>query len=109
MHVAPLRARTVCAMLMSALLALAAGGVVFSSPSQAAAGYTSCVDAAHRGFYKGKWTENSLNGFRAAIDQKADYLEMDVQVTKDGWFVLMHDETIDRTSNGTGRIINKTW
>src|SRR4051794_27677234 len=107
MHVAPVRAQALCAMFLATLMTLAASAVVLASPSRAATTYTSCVDAAHRGFYKGRWTENSLNAFRAGIDAHANYLEMDVQITKDGWFVLMHDETLDRTTNGSGRIINK--
>lgn len=67
-----------------------------------------CVDAAHRG-YKARAIENSLGSMRAAVFRHADYLEMDVQMTRDGTFVLMHDATIDRTTNGRGRISNMTW
>ena len=107
MHVVPTRALALCVLCLSGLLTLALGGVVSASPSQANA-YTSCAYAAHRG-YKAHWIENSMNAFKAAVYRKANYLEMDVQVTKDGRFAIMHDETIDRTSHGTGRIINKTW
>ena len=43
------------------------------------------------------------------MHRHADYLEMDVQATKDGWFAIMHDQTINRTTTGSGRIIDKTW
>jgi glycerophosphoryl diester phosphodiesterase len=92
---------------LSALAVALATVLALTPPSQAAAGAT-CAYAAHRG-YTVQATENSLNAFRAAVDQNADYLEMDVQATKDDRFALMHDETIDRTTNGTGRIIDKTW
>jgi glycerophosphoryl diester phosphodiesterase len=82
-------------------------GVALAPPAVARA-YTSCMYAAHRGL-TAHATENSLRAFKAALAQHANYLEMDVQVTKDGVFTLMHDETIDRTSGGRGRVINKTW
>ena len=98
------------AVLSAMLVALAGALVALTPPSHAAdAGTeTTCAYAAHRGD-KVHAIENSLRAMRAAVAQSADYLEMDVQVTKDHRFALMHDETIDRTTNGRGRIINKTW
>ena len=81
--------------------------IALASPSSAATTYSSCVVAAHRG-YTPRYIENSMGSLKAAVRRHADYLEMDVQVTKDGYFVLMHDETINRTTNGSGRIIDKT-
>ena len=107
MHVALTRAQALAAALVSILLAVMMAGVVLASPSQANA-YTSCVYAAHRG-YTAHALENSMDAFKRAVYRRANYLEMDVQVTKDGRFAIMHDETINRTSNGTGRIIDKTW
>jgi glycerophosphoryl diester phosphodiesterase len=107
MHVVVSRAHQLGAALVAGLLAAVIGCVVLASPSQANA-YTTCVYAAHRG-YTAHATENSMGAFRRAVYRNANYLEMDVQVTKDGQFVIMHDETINRTSNGSGRIINKTW
>lgn len=46
--------------------------------------------------------ENTLLAFEIAIKQKADGVELDVQLTKDGELVVIHDEKIDRTSSGTG-------
>lgn len=96
------------AVLPAVLAALATALVALSPPSHAAASGTTCAYAAHRG-YKAHAIENSLRAMRAAVAQNADYLEMDVQATEDHRFALMHDETIDRTTNGTGRIIDKTW
>lgn len=52
--------------------------------------------------------ENTLEAFALAIEQGADGIELDVQMTKDGQLVVAHDETIDRVSNGTGAIRNYT-
>ena len=56
---------------------------------------------AHRGVHK-YLPENTLASFRAAMDRQLDYIEMDVRTTADGYLVLMHDKTVDRTTTGTG-------
>ncbi len=48
--------------------------------------------------------ENTIPAFRLALEQGAQGLELDVQRTADGVLVVIHDETIDRTSNGFGRV-----
>ncbi|MEY8352134.1 glycerophosphodiester phosphodiesterase [Lachnospiraceae bacterium 54-53] len=48
--------------------------------------------------------ENTLEAFEMAIRQKADGIELDVQLTKDGRLAVIHDETIDRTCDGTGYV-----
>lgn len=48
--------------------------------------------------------ENTLEGIRAAALCKADYVELDVRLSRDGELVLMHDERVDRTTNGKGLI-----
>ena len=53
--------------------------------------------------------ENSLSGIRAAIKLGADYVELDVRTTIDGRLVLMHDATVDRTTNGNGAIAQMTF
>lgn len=52
--------------------------------------------------------ENTLEAFELAVRQGADGIELDVQMTKDRKLVVAHDETIDRTSEGTGRIVDYT-
>jgi len=52
--------------------------------------------------------ENSIAAFRHAVDTGADWIEFDVQQTKDGELVVIHDETVDRTTDGTGRIEDLT-
>jgi len=52
--------------------------------------------------------ENSLAGIQKAIDNNIGMVEIDVRQTKDGELVLMHDATIDRTTNGTGNVSSYT-
>ena len=52
--------------------------------------------------------ENTLEAFQLAADQKADGVELDVQLTKDEKLVVIHDETIDRTSGGHGKVMDHT-
>jgi glycerophosphoryl diester phosphodiesterase len=63
---------------------------------------------AHRGCWKHNAPENSLSAFKACIDIGADAIEMDVRRTRDGVLVVMHDETVDRTTNGKGRVQDLT-
>ena len=52
--------------------------------------------------------ENTLISFQKAIEMKADGVELDIQLSKDGEIVVIHDETIDRTSNGHGYVKDLT-
>jgi glycerophosphoryl diester phosphodiesterase len=52
--------------------------------------------------------ENTIAAFRNAIKVGADWIEMDIQRTKDGELVVIHDETVDRTTDGTGRVEDLT-
>lgn len=61
----------------------------------------------HRGA-AGIHPENTLKGFLYAIDLGVDYIECDVHLTFDNHLMVMHDATIDRTTNGTGNIKNLT-
>ena len=56
---------------------------------------------AHRGA-SGYAPENTLEAFALAVSQKADGIELDVQLTRDGVPVVIHDETIDRVTSKTG-------
>ena len=53
--------------------------------------------------------ENTLEAFVLAIEMKADGIELDVQMTKDGVLVVTHDETIQRVSDGKGYIKDLTY
>lgn len=63
---------------------------------------------AHRGA-SGQAPENTIESFQLALDQGADGFELDVQRTADGVLVVCHDETVDRTSDGSGAIAELSW
>lgn len=52
--------------------------------------------------------ENTLEAFSLAVDMKADGVETDVHFSKDGKIMVLHDEKIDRTSNGQGSVTDYT-
>ena len=58
---------------------------------------------AHRGA-AGLAPENTLAAFRIALELGTDGTEMDLQLTRDGVVVVIHDDTVDRTTDGRGRI-----
>ena len=62
---------------------------------------------AHRGA-SGYAPENTLAAFQKAVDLGADGVELDIQLTKDDQIVVIHDETIDRTSDGKGWVKDYT-
>lgn len=62
---------------------------------------------AHQGG-DGVWPGDTLFAFENAVEIGSDVLEMDAHITKDGHIVLMHDETVDDTTDGMGRIEDMT-
>jgi glycerophosphoryl diester phosphodiesterase len=60
---------------------------------------------AHRGLAPG-YPENTLAAFRAAIGLGAEVLEVDLRGTRDGEVVILHDETLERTTNGRGKVMD---
>lgn len=72
-----------------------------------AAGLNYPLVIAHQGG-DGLWPGDTMFAFQNAADMGADVLEMDVHITKDGVLVLMHDEAVDRTTDGTGDIESMT-
>jgi glycerophosphoryl diester phosphodiesterase len=63
---------------------------------------------AHRGS-AGTHPENTMEAFKEGERVGADGLELDVQLSKDGEIVVIHDETVDRTTNGKGFIKDLSW
>ncbi len=63
---------------------------------------------AHRG-YSEKYPENTLPAFKKAIEAGADMIELDVHLSKDDRIVVIHDNRIDRTSSGRGRVADLTF
>lgn len=63
---------------------------------------------AHRGF-SGRYPENTMLAFEKAVEAGCDEIELDIQTTKDGVVVVIHDEQVDRTTDGEGFVRNYTY
>ncbi len=63
---------------------------------------------AHRGAVD-QWNEHTIQAYRQSIQDGADWIEIDLRMTKDGVLVPMHDETIERTTTGKGKVEDMTW
>ena len=63
--------------------------------------------AAHRG-WRSRYPENTMEAFRAAVKLGVDQIETDIRITKDGELVLIHDDKVDRTTNGSGKVCEMT-
>ena len=63
---------------------------------------------AHRAAWR-NFPENSIEAIRSAIKIGVDMVEVDVAKTKDGKFILMHDESVDRTTTGSGMVSDLTY
>ena len=66
------------------------------------------VIAGHRGA-AGHAPENTMVSFNKAMALGADWVELDVHLSKDGQLMVMHDPTVDRTTDGTGAIADLTY
>lgn len=108
--------------LLPACLALfSPGGLAGQSPSTAVERLLRELDdprstyvfvAAHRGGWERDWQnrapENSLANLEKAVRMKFDFYETDIRESADSVLVIMHDVTVDRTTNGTGRVTDLT-
>jgi glycerophosphoryl diester phosphodiesterase len=65
------------------------------------------LNVAHRGA-SGYAPEHTLTSYKMGEQMHGDYIEIDLQMTKDGQLIAMHDETLDRTTNGTGQVKDHT-
>lgn len=83
-------------MSLSMVPALVSSGETISTKQQ-----QQMVNVAHRGA-SGHAPENTMAAFQKALEMKADYIEIDVQMSKDGELVIIHDTTVDRTTDGSG-------
>lgn len=61
----------------------------------------------HRG-NPAEYPENTLASFRSALDLGLDFIECDVHLSRDGHLVVIHDETVDRTTDGSGAVAEMT-
>ncbi len=62
---------------------------------------------AHRGF-SGRAPENTMAAFKRAMDIGSDAIEFDVRFSRDGRLIVFHDDTLERTTNGKGRVADFT-
>jgi len=62
---------------------------------------------AHRGNWRNS-AENSIQAFQDCINEGLDGIEVDLQMTKDSVLVIMHDETLERTTTGSGKVSDYT-
>lgn len=76
-------------------------------PSSILAQARPVVAIAHRGEHN-RHPENTLPAYKAAIRLGANFIEVDVRTTKDGKLVVMHNATVDRTTNGHGKVADMT-
>lgn len=91
-------------------------GAADSAPGDEAAGQETFLTEAdgipkiiaHRG-YSGQFPENTLAAFAGALDIGADYIELDVQLSKDGQVVILHDDSLKRTTGVDGKVSDFTY
>ncbi|WP_191557074.1 glycerophosphodiester phosphodiesterase [Metabacillus idriensis] len=68
----------------------------------------SMLTVAHRGA-SGYAPENTIASYDKAIEMKADFIEIDLQVSKDGRLMVIHDDSVERTTNGKGNVRDLTF
>lgn len=104
---------TVCVLALASVLVIALAGV---APARATASQMlgdvrdpgeRALIAAHRGGGAAA-PENTLPAIRAALQAGYEYVEVDLALSADGHAVLMHDKTVDRTTDGQGRVADLT-
>lgn len=95
-------------MLLTALSVATLGiGIVTSGMTAQAKEHADITNVAHRGA-SGYAPEHTITSYKIGEQMHGDYIEVDLQMTKDGKLIAMHDETLDRTTNGTGRVKDYT-
>ncbi|MBH0162171.1 glycerophosphodiester phosphodiesterase [Fictibacillus sp. 26RED30] len=92
---------------VASLLSMGIIGSIYSTSTLAYDPSDRVQTVAHRGA-SGYAPENTMAAFQKGVDMKSDYIEIDVQETKDGELVVIHDVTLDRTTNGTGYVKDHT-
>ncbi|MGR3762783.1 glycerophosphodiester phosphodiesterase [Rossellomorea sp. NS-SX7] len=100
--------RNIC--LSAAVIGIGAGAV---TPASAQSGNepqmndNQILNISHRGA-SGHAPEHTLASYELGDQMGGDYIELDLQMTKDGELIALHDETLDRTTNGTGLVKDYT-
>ncbi|WP_414635152.1 glycerophosphodiester phosphodiesterase [Bacillus sp. NTK071] len=86
-----------------------AGGIASADAKENKPGMNTnkLANVAHRGA-SGHAPEHTIPSYKLGDKMKGDYIEIDLQMTKDGKLIAMHDEAVDRTTNGTGLVKDYT-
>ncbi len=99
----------------TASTSLAKSSEIYLDPNENAANYLSCLAqqkvtliSAHRGGPTSGFPENALESLKNALSHGPMLLEVDVRQTRDGELVLLHDESLERTTTGTGNLSDYT-
>jgi glycerophosphoryl diester phosphodiesterase len=82
--------------------------VVYCQQARIPKSKNSFIVIAHRGNHVAA-QENTLAAFQNAINVGADYVEIDLRTSKDSQLVIMHDGTVNRMTNGIGKVSDLTW
>ncbi|PLS17667.1 glycerophosphodiester phosphodiesterase [Bacillus sp. M6-12] len=96
--------------LSAALIGIGSGVVAHAEaaePADPSQNKHKVLNISHRGA-SGHAPEHTLLAYELGEKMKGDYIEVDLQMTKDGELIAMHDETLDRTTNGTGLVKDYT-
>ncbi len=88
-------------------LVLVAGVVTNGGTALAKEKYKDIENVSHRGA-SGYAPEHTIASYQLGEKMHGDYIEIDLQMTKDGQLIAMHDEKLDRTTNGTGQVKDHT-
>jgi glycerophosphoryl diester phosphodiesterase len=102
------RPRSICLVALLALALCAQTALVLLAAPAGAAKADSYRVVAHRGYPGHAATENTLAAFRRAYHHGAPAIEVDIRMTADEVFILMHDSTLTRTTNCRGEMASRT-
>jgi len=101
------------ALLTTAVCACAPVNMMKVEAEELSLGKTKTISATPKNFaHRGgrRWApENTLAAFKRSIDLGVDGIELDIHKCKSGELVVIHDDTVDRTTGGTGRVKDMTW
>ena len=87
------------------LISLSISPIFFTSKAKA----DKATITAHRGGGGAMTPENSLSAIKSGLESRPDRIEIDIHQTKDNVLIVMHDESIDRTTTGSGNITDLTY
>jgi glycerophosphoryl diester phosphodiesterase len=95
-------------LLLGSILFAGQTNIVYSQKAPIPKSKNAFVVISHRGNHVAA-QENTLAAFQNAINVGADYVEIDLRTSKDSQLVIMHDATVNRMTNGIGKVSDLTW